>query len=248
MADLPEEAGGVGRLSPLEKPVPGTSRRAAAAGAAGPNGNPWAAVPLVALAGCVDAIGWLRFDALFVSFISGTSTMLGIAAAEGETGRAAALGAVVGLFAAGALVGAVAGSLAGACRSVAVLGLVAALLAAALLMSGPVLPGAGRWDPPPAAFAMVPAMGLLNTALPGVGGVTFVTGALARAMEGLVHALRGRAPHRAWAQQAACWTAMVAGALLGAVLQRAWGDAALAVPASGALLATLLAALAAQRR
>lgn len=224
------------RLSPAEKTV-----LPARAGA--PAVNPWAAVPLVALAGSVDAMGWLRFDQLFVSFISGTSTMLGIAAAEGAGGRALELGMVVGLFAAGALSGALAGALAGAWRSVAVLSLVAVLLTAALL-----LPGTGPGDLPPAAFAMVPAMGMLNTALPGVGGVTFVTGALSRAMEGLVGALRGRAPHGAWAQQAACWAAMVAGAVAGARLQHAWGDAALAVPATAAMLAAMLAALAALRR
>ena len=67
-----------------------------------------------------------------------------------------------------------------------------------------------------------------------------VTGALSRAMEGLVQALLGRAPHGAWAQQAACWAAMASGALLGAVLQGAWGDAALAVPATAALLGALV--------
>ena len=199
--------------------------------------NPWAAVPFVALAGCVDAIGWLRFDQLFVSFISGTSTMLGIATAEGHGARAAALGTGVGLFAAGALLGAVVGSVAGRWRSAAVLALVAVLLAGALLA-----PPTGPWDLPPAAWAMVPAMGMLNTALPGIGGITFVTGALSRAMEGLVHALLGRAPHGAWAQQAACWAAMTAGATLGALLQGAWGDAALAVPATAALLGALVIA------
>lgn len=200
--------------------------------------NPWAAVPLVALAGCVDAIGWLRFDQLFVSFISGTSTMLGVALAEGQGGRAAALALVVGLFAVGALAGALLGALAGAWRGPAVLGLVASLLGAALL-----LPATGTPDLPPAAFAMVPAMGMLNTALPGVGGITFVTGALSRAMEGLVLALRGRARHAAWLQQLACWAALAMGACLGARLQQGWGDPALAVPASAALLAALLAAL-----
>lgn len=204
--------------------------------------NPWVAVPFVALAGCVDAIGWLRFDQLFVGFISGTSTMLGIAAAEGRAGRAAALATVVGLFAAGALLGAVVGTAAGRWRSVAVLGLIAALLTAALLApaTGPAgLPPAGL---PPAAWAMVPAMGMLNTALPGVGGITFVTGALSRAMEGLVQALIGRARHGAWVQQAACWAAITTGATLGALLQGAWGDAALAVPASAALLGALVIA------
>jgi len=198
--------------------------------------NPWAAVPFVALAGCVDAIGWLRFDQLFVSFISGTGTMLGIAAAQGHGARAAALGTVVGLFAGGALLGAVVGTLAGRWRSPAVLSLVAVLLGVALLA-----PATGG-DLPVAAFGMVPAMGMLNTALPGVGGVTFVTGALSRAMEGLVQALLGRARHGAWAQQAACWAAMAGGAMLGALLQGAWGDAALAVPATAALLGALVIA------
>ncbi|RAI59559.1 DUF1275 domain-containing protein [Roseicella frigidaeris] len=228
------------RLPMNEKPTP-LPPPAAAAATPRP-ANPWAAVPLVALAGCVDAIGWLRFDQLFVSFISGTSTMLGIAAAEADHARAAALGTVVGLFAAGALLGALLGTAAGRWRSVAVLGTVTLLLAAALLA-----PPAGGWELPPAAWGMVPAMGMLNTALPGVGGVTFVTGALSRAMEGLVLALLGRARHGAWAQQAACWGAMVGGALLGGALQTRWGDAALAVPASGAMLAALLAALAALR-
>jgi uncharacterized membrane protein YoaK (UPF0700 family) len=40
---------------------------------------------------------------------------------------------------------------------------------------------------------------------------------------------------------------MAAGALLGAGLQEGWGDAALVVPATAAMLATLLAALAVRR-
>jgi uncharacterized membrane protein YoaK (UPF0700 family) len=48
-------------------------------------------------------------------------------------------------------------------------------------------------------------------------------------------------------QQAACWAAMVAGALLGALLQGAWGDLALSIPATAALLAALLTALTALR-
>ncbi|NOG70164.1 YoaK family protein [Roseicella sp. DB1501] len=232
------------RLSPNEKPVasPSPAPRNAAPRPAIRPVSPWAAVPLVALAGCVDAIGWLRFDQLFVSFISGTSTMLGIAAAEGDHARAAALGMVVGLFAAGALLGAVLGTAAGRWRSTVVLAAVTLLLAAALLA-----PPGGGWELPRAAWTMVPAMGMLNTALPGVGGITFVTGALSRAMEGLVLGLLGRARHGAWVQQAACWGAMVAGALLGGALQTRWGDAALAVPASAALLAAMLAALAALR-
>jgi len=188
--------------------------------------NPWTAVPFVALAGCVDAIGWLRFDQLFVSFISGTSTMLGIAAAEGHAGRAAALATVVGLFAAGALLGAAVGAAAGRGRSPAVLGLVAALLTAALLA-----PATGTWELPPAAWAMVPAMGMLNTALPGVGGITFVTGALTRFADALVAALAGAGRHGAWMVQIAAWVALVVGATAGAWLETHRGQDALVAPA-----------------
>jgi uncharacterized membrane protein YoaK (UPF0700 family) len=162
--------------------------------------RPWLAVPLVAIAGYVDAIGWLRLQELFVSFMSGTSTILGIALADGPAGRAAVLALVVGLFVAGAIAGAALGRLAGRWRAAAVLGLVAVLLALAWKLSwlGPRLP--------PAAYALVPAMGALNLALPGVGGITFVTGALTRFAEALVAALAGVGPHAAWLRQLAAWS------------------------------------------
>jgi uncharacterized membrane protein YoaK (UPF0700 family) len=195
----------------------------------------WAAVPLVALAGCVDAIGWLRLQEMFVSFISGTSTMLGIAAVRADQPRAEALALVIILFAAGALLGEVIGQMAGRRRSAAVLGTVAALLGVALLLP------AGNGLLPGAACAMVPAMGMLNTALPGISGITFVTGALSRAAAGLVQAAAGQASHLAWLQQAACWGGLVAGAALGAALQFRFGDAALLAPMLAALVAAVVA-------
>ena len=211
----------------------------------GGQGRAWAAVPLVALGGCVDAIGWLRLDELFVSFMSGTSTLLGVAAAGGQVGRAVELALVVALFALGALAGAALGRLAGRhWQPAAVLLLVAVLLHAALLL--PDAPGdGGAVALPRQALAMVPAMGALNTALPGVGGITFVTGALTRVAQGLVDALAGAAPRWGWLPQLACWAAMVAGAAGGALLQSRAGELALAVPAGAALLAALVAATAA---
>src|SRR4051812_9595804 len=123
MADLPERLRGVGLPVSPEKP-----------GAVRPRPKPpsaaaWAGVPLVALAGCVDAIGWLRLHELFVSFISGTSTMFGVALAGGEADRAVALATVLALFASGAVLGEAVGQLAGRWRTVAVLVAVAGLLA-----------------------------------------------------------------------------------------------------------------------
>lgn len=158
---------------------------------------------------------------------------------------AADLALVVGLFAAGAMLGAAAGLLAGRWRSATVCLLVAALLLAAVLLPrtmGEVLPGL-----PLAALGMVPAMGMLNTALLGVGGITFVAGVLARGCQGVVTALAGRGPRWAWAPQFAAWVAMVAGAVGGGLLEARFGQDALAVPAAGALLAALAAAIAAWR-
>ena len=207
-----------------------------------PRQRAWLALPLVALAGCVDAIGWLRLQELFVSFMSGTSTMLGVALAEGRPERVAALGMVVALFTAGAIVAAGLGRLAGRACGAVVLGLVAALLGCGWLLSSADGPGL-----PPMAYAVVPAMGALNLALPGVGGITFVTGALTRFAEALMAALAGAGRHEAWVTQLAAWAALVGGAVGGAVLDVRLGADALAWPAGFALLATLAAAWSAAR-
>jgi len=190
-----------------------------------------ATLPLVALAGCVDAIGWLRLNGLFVSFMSGTTTMLGASAGGGHRVETWALATAVGLFVVGTVVGFRLARRAAAWRTAAVLLFVGSLLALAWW-----LPFVGVL--PPAACCLVMAMGALNAALPGVGGITFVTGALTR----LGEALAAGSP-AAW-RHLGIWSAMAAGATGGALLQRYAPAAALAVPAtialSGAMLATLL--------
>src|SRR5260221_10049874 len=71
------------------------------------NRNISLACALSALAGYVDGIGFLHLGGLFVSFISGNSTRLGVSLAEGPSSSASdALGLVALL-----VVGAAAGSL-----------------------------------------------------------------------------------------------------------------------------------------
>src|SRR4051794_22621395 len=65
------------------------------------------ACALSALAGYVDGIGFLHLGGLFVSFMSGNSTRLGVSLAEGHWLEAAAALALIALF----VVGAAAGSL-----------------------------------------------------------------------------------------------------------------------------------------
>lgn len=196
----------------------------------------WLAVPLVAIGGCVDAIGWLRLQELFVSFMSGTSTLLGVALAQGQPSRAAELALVVALFAAGAVMGAGLARLAGRWRAAVVLAVVAALLGCGWRL--PSVHGAGL---PPMAFAVVPAMGALNLTLPGVGGITFVTGSLTRFADALMAALAGAGPHGAWLVQLAAWTALVVGTTTGAWLEVRMGQDALVVPALAAAVAALAA-------
>src|SRR6516164_2094740 len=63
------------------------------------------ACALSALAGYVDGIGFLHLGGLFVSFMSGNSTRMGVSLAAGEWGAAAsALGLIV-LFVVGAAFG-----------------------------------------------------------------------------------------------------------------------------------------------
>src|SRR5262249_21866521 len=63
------------------------------------------ACALSALAGYVDGIGYLHLGGLFVSFMSGNSTRLGVTLAEGHWEHAAEAFALIVLFVAGAAAG-----------------------------------------------------------------------------------------------------------------------------------------------
>ena len=65
---------------------------------------------LVALAGYVDAVGYLRFQGVFVSFMSGNTTSLGVAVAEENTSKLLELAGVIGLFVVGVVGGVTGGT------------------------------------------------------------------------------------------------------------------------------------------
>ena len=60
---------------------------------------------IVLLAGFVDAYSFVRFQEVFVSFMSGNTTSLGVAVAEHQVGHAQRLGLVLGLFVGGVVLG-----------------------------------------------------------------------------------------------------------------------------------------------
>lgn len=194
---------------------------------------------LSALAGYVDAIGFLHLSGLYVSFMSGNSTRMGVALAEGQWASAAELLGLIALF----VIGAGAGSLIvlghGVHRQPCLLLAEAALLAAGAL--------ANAFDLPDGAIAaIVLAMGLENAVFQikgGAGlGLTYVTGALVKVGQLAAAALRGGACW-AWAPNLLLWAALVAGCVGGALVYHRINLSAIWFAAGAALaLSTIVAA------
>jgi len=199
------------------------------------------ACALSALAGYVDAIGFIHLGGLFVAFMSGNSTRMGVSLAEGQWWSAAKSLGLIALF----VVGAAGGSLMvlgrGMNRQPGVLLAEALLLAAAALCYAIDLSNA-------AVAAMVLAMGLENAVFQidgGAGlGLTYVTGALVKVGQLAAEALRGGA-RWGWAPNLLLWAALVAGSLCGAVgyhwinLAAIWFAAASALALSAILAVTI---------
>ena len=196
------------------------------------------ACALSALAGYVDGIGYLQLGGLFVSFMSGNSTRMGVAIADAHWQTAAEALGLIALF----VVGAAAGSLIvlRAHRQPLVLLAEALLLAAAALTYT-------FGQPSLAVAAIVLAMGLENAVFQihgGAGlGLTYVTGALVKVGQLMAKALTG-GPRWAWAPNLLLWAALVAGSVLGAMayvwinLAAIWFAAAAALALSGIVSVT----------
>ncbi|WP_375778810.1 YoaK family protein [Bradyrhizobium sp. ma5] len=198
------------------------------------------ACALSALAGYVDGIGYLHLGGLFVSFMSGNSTRLGVTLAEGHWQHALEALELIVLFVAGAAAGSLVVLSRIAHRQPLILLVEALLLTSAALAYGYGLPNA-------AVAAIVLAMGLENAVFQlegGAGlGLTYVTGALVKAGQLIAAALTGGAPW-AWLPNVLLWAALVAGALGGALAYRwinlgaIWFAAATAFALSALVAAT----------
>lgn len=169
------------------------------------------AAGISALAGFVDAVGFVETGGFFVSFMTGNSTRLAVGVAE-WTHAGIVAGLVILLFVAGVVAGSLVAARAAARRSGAVLLLVAALLAAAA--------GLRLTDQVVAAVAcLAVAMGMVNAAIEGRGGavvgVTYMTGTLVQMGQKIANAVRGAGDGR-WLPHLALWSALVVGAIVGA--------------------------------
>ena len=188
---------------------------------------------LLAIAGFVDAVGFLTLGHLFVSFASGNSTQFAIGVGVGGVpwSKASAGGVLVGLFVAGAAGGKMLAVAAKDWRRPAILIAESALLGAAALAP---LSGVR------AAFLMALAMGGQNGVLHKAGqtrtALTYVTGTLVNLGERLAEALCSAGPAGAWIPYLILWAGIVCGGAVGAIAYAAWGIRALLVPTSGVVI------------
>lgn len=199
------------------------------------------AVLLAALAGYVDAAGFLASGGYFVSFMSGNSTRAGVGMAEGA-GAAGIAFLLIACFVGGTVGGALLRRrLRHERRDGALLLAVAAMLAlAAALPAGQRLPALGL---------LAAAMGALNLASEADGevrvGLTYMTGTLVKLGLRIADALGGGA-RWGWLPFLALWAALVAGGVLGALVWLAADGIALWLAAGFA--ATVAAWLSLARR
>lgn len=194
----------------------------------------WAvAAGLSALAGCVDAIGFLKLGGLFVSFMSGNTTRLAVSATAGS-GVALIAAQLIAAFVAGAVVGFLLGARFNRRRAPVVLGLVTLLLTCAAAGDAAGLAHG-------ATLAMAAAMGAENAVFERDGevaiGLTYMTGTLVKLAQRLAAALRG-GPRWDWLPFLLLWTGLVAGAIAGALLYARFGGGALWVATAAAALLT----------
>src|SRR3984957_13255390 len=165
---------------------------------------------MVFLAGATDVYGLSKLRDLFVSFMSGNTTSLGVAIGSGDGGRAATAATLVALFVVGAAVGTVLAEWAGRWHGVVVMVAVTTLLTIAAAV------------PSLAIHAVVLAMGALNAAFSRIGvtsvSLTYVTGALVKFGQGVGRLIIGRGRGDwSWTVQGVMWGCLLAGAVVGRI-------------------------------
>jgi uncharacterized membrane protein YoaK (UPF0700 family) len=174
------------------------------------------AVGLAALAGYVDAVGFLSINHLFVSFMSGNTTRLGVHLADGNLQPALIFAGGIALFVTGVVAGSLVARRAGSARKIRTLWLVAMLLALAATSA------TFGWRRPMIATLLL-AMGAENVVFQRRGevtmGLTYITGTLVRMGQHLASAFHG-GPRWAWVPFAVLWLGFLSGAALGSGAER----------------------------
>ncbi|GJD74362.1 YoaK family protein [Methylobacterium goesingense] len=200
---------------------------------------------LTALAGYVDALGFIRLGGLYTSFMSGNTTQFAVALGHGDPHHALLPALLILAFLLGGICGGGLSALTPA-RWVTpvILGFETAVVTAAF-QAATAAPDSGI-----ASLMLALAMGAQNAVLSYVqgfrAGTTFVTGALFGLGQKLALALARRGARTAWVGDGVVWFSLLVGSVAGTVAYGKLALYALAIPAglagSLALLATILIA------
>ena len=186
------------------------------------------AVVLAAIAGTADAIGFMQYSQLFLSFMSGNTTRLGEATSSADWIGVVRFGGVIALFCFGAFLGTLIAAWSGRWRLVSLLSIQAALLGGSILLPQGV--DAIPWH----VYPIVLALGLQNATLQDEAGrsmaLTYVTGTVVRFGTGLANMLLHKPAPSFWIQ-GPLWAGLTGGAVFGGVLQQKLGETAFLVPA-----------------
>ena len=184
-----------------------------------------------ALAGFVDALGFLYLGGFFVSFMSGNSTRLAVGLSE-HVADALTAGGLIASFVVGVMLGSLCGRTIRRARHGALMYLIAAMLTAASLLAA----ADATWA---AAAVLAMAMGAENALFEHDGevqiGLTYMTGTLVKLGQRLLSALMG-GDRFGWVPYLLLWLGLLAGAVLGAILFGVIGHQAIWVAAASALL------------
>lgn len=188
------------------------------------------AIAFAALAGFVDAVGFVGAGGYFVSFMSGNTTRLGVDLATDPAVALLPIG-LIASFTGGAFLGALSAESWPHRRKTVSIGIAALLLVVANILQ---LGWGGHWFL--AACAM--AMGALNNAFSREGevqiGVTYLTGALVRFAQGLALRARGQDASR-HTGYGVLWFGLALGSLAGAATFAVNGSLGLQLAAAAAL-------------
>lgn len=198
----------------------------------------WLAMALAALAGFIDATGFVASEQYFVSFMSGNTTRLGVDLVTGESTPL-----IPGLLILGFIAGVTAGALlvykVDRWRKTAVIALTAVLIGGSAI-------GRASGIEPVFLGCSVLAMGVINNAYSRnrevAVGLTYVTGALVRFGQGLAARLSGEV-REGWFLNLVLWASLALGAVAGAAAAMRVPEIAPWISASLAFLLVLFAFL-----
>ncbi|GAB2569539.1 DUF1275 family protein [Dyella jejuensis] len=193
-------------------------------------------VALLAVAGWVDAVGFVHWGGTFSSFMSGNTTHLGVAVTQGQGAAIEKLFGVMAAFVAGVITGESLRALAGRWHRTAVLAWEALVLAVATAL-------AFRSDGTVILLLLSFAMGTQNAVIhraEGIGiALTYVTGTLVHLGRVLASTLAGGGDWNEVFKYAGLWLALAAGAFAGGFTAGKSAPLAIAV-ACGLLLVFLI--------